>query len=261
MDYIKNILDIEESIKKILPKEAAEKITLIAAAKTQTSETVAGLFGIIGDIVENRVPEFLEHYDAINGEFSRKINREISAVNGEFSSETSREFLSNCDAADGKPIRFKWHFIGRLQTNKVKYLIGKDVLIHSLDREDLAAEINRLSLKNNVVTECLIEVNIGNEESKGGISAEAVEGFIESLERFDGIFISGLMSVLPKADAENTQRYYAELHKLFERVKTIKRKNFDCKFLSAGMSNDYKTAIAYGANMIRLGTAIFGARN
>jgi pyridoxal phosphate enzyme (YggS family) len=245
MDYIQNILDIEESIKKILPNKAdREGLILIAAAKTQTAETIAGLLGVISDIGENRVQEFLEHYDAINGKLSEKINRNFSERYGAVNEKHS----------------FKWHFIGRLQTNKVKYLIGKDVLIHSIDREDLAAEINRLSKKNNVVTECLIEVNIGKEESKGGIPTEETEKFIDSMEKFDGILISGLMSILPKGDAEETERYYAELKELFERVKKIKRKNFDCKFLSAGMSNDYKTAIAYGANMIRLGTAIFGER-
>ncbi|MDR2091076.1 MAG: YggS family pyridoxal phosphate-dependent enzyme [Clostridiales bacterium] len=224
MDCIQNILNIKERVKDIARENGtdAEKITLIAAVKTQTTAVVRSLSGVIGDAGENRVQEFLEHYD--------------------------------------EKLPFKWHFIGRLQTNKVKYLIGKNVLIHSLDRVELAREIDRLSMKNGVVTECLAEVNIGGEESKGGVSAEEFGGFIDALEGFGGIAVSGIMSVLPRGNLSETEGYYAELRELFERAKKIKRKNFDCKYLSAGMSNDYETAIKYGANMIRLGTAIFGER-
>ncbi|MDR2046451.1 MAG: YggS family pyridoxal phosphate-dependent enzyme [Clostridiales bacterium] len=225
MDYKANIEKIRSDIREVCREcgRSPDEITLIAAVKTQTSGAIAAVAGCVSDLGENRVQEFVAHY--------------------------------------AKDAPFKWHFIGRLQTNKVKYLIGKDVLIHSLDREELAKEIDRLSLKNSVITDCLVEVNIADEASKGGTSADGAEEFINGLAMRRGIRVLGLMSVLPASDnAADTERYYRALYELFVRVRNMRGGNLDCKYLSAGMSNDYKTAVKYGANMIRLGSAIFGKR-
>ncbi|MDR1906316.1 MAG: YggS family pyridoxal phosphate-dependent enzyme [Clostridiales bacterium] len=225
MDYIQNINKIKENVRRICLEYARDEkgITIVAAVKTQTSQTVKDLAGALADVGENRVQEFIEHYDAA--------------------------------------LPFRWHFIGRLQTNKVKYLIGKNVLIHSLDREDLANEINRLSVKNGIITECLAEVNMAKEETKGGVFPEDLPGFLKAAEKYKGIKVSGLMSVLPAISGGKTEEYYAALQKLFEEAKSRSyEKNIDIKYLSAGMSNDYNIAIKYGANIIRPGTVIFGER-
>ncbi|MDR1939519.1 MAG: YggS family pyridoxal phosphate-dependent enzyme [Clostridiales bacterium] len=227
MDIQKNIAEIKANIAEACKAAGRnpDEVIITAAVKTQTKETVCGLSGLISDVGENRVQEFLGHYDA------------------------------------GLP--FRWHFIGRLQTNKIKYLIGggKNVLIHSLDRAGLAEEIDAVSKRRGVVTECLVEVNIGGEESKGGISPDCTAGFIASLAEYKNIKIKGLMSVMPNADGERLAEYYKTLRALFDETKTAGGPNVDCVYLSAGMSNDYIAAIKYGANIVRLGTAIFGARS
>ncbi|MDR3263603.1 MAG: YggS family pyridoxal phosphate-dependent enzyme [Clostridiales bacterium] len=230
MDFPQKIAEIKNTVKTICAEAGtdADKVIIVAAVKTRSADDVCRLKGLINDIGENRVQEFNEHY--------------LEVVCG---AET-----------------FKWHFIGRLQTNKVKYLIEKDVLIHSLDREELAAEINRLSLKHGVITECLAEINIADEPSKGGILFDDTENFLKSLENYQNIKIKGIMSVLPAiTPEEGLDEYYIKLGGLYERIKKLSIKNLDCKYLSAGMSNDYRTALKYGANIIRLGTSIFGPRD
>jgi len=167
-----------------------------------------------------------------------------------------QEFLEKVDTAKS----IEWHFIGALQTNKVKYIIDKVDLIHSLDRIELAEEINKRAAKTGRIIECLIEVNIGNELSKGGIVKEKVFDFIRSLEKYNNIRISGIMAVMPDVSGGICEEYYSELRRIYLKAKEIRRGNAEIKYLSAGMSNDYTTAIRYGANIIRLGTAIFGPR-
>jgi len=149
-----------------------------------------------------------------------------------------------------------WHFIGRLQTNKVKYLIGKVTLIQSLDRLPLAEAIEKESAKAGVITDTLIEVNAGKEETKGGIYLETLTDFLAELSAFKSIRVRGIMTVAP-ADFEIKvlEKVYTDTYKAFEKLKSDV---FDT--LSMGMSNDYKVALSCGANMIRVGSAIFGAR-
>lgn len=151
----------------------------------------------------------------------------------------------------------EWHFIGRLQTNKVKYIIDKVKLIHSLDRDSLAKEIERQCQRNNIPRmDVLIEVNMGEEESKGGVAPEGAEKFYLSVkENYPRLNVLGLMSVMPIGAGEE---YYLQIKNLYDKINVTGGGSF--KYLSVGMTDDYMTAIKYGANMIRLGTALFGQR-
>lgn len=200
-----------------------EHITLIAATKTQSKEVVDEFMSIAPDIVlgENRVQELIEKYDD----------------------------------------RYVWHMIGQLQTNKVKYIIDKVALIHSLDRIELAKEIEKQATKHDKIQPCLVEVNMGAELTKGGVAPGGVLDFIKSLEGFKHIRIEGIMSVLPNlGDDSKLHEICEELQNIYNSAKEIVQDNVEIKYLSAGMSNDYKIALAHGANMIRLGRAIFGER-
>ena len=217
---------IEENVKTLLQELEAgnpfgEKITLVTATKTRTAEEInRAIRAGINDIGENRVQEFRDKFEEVVGG-----NR---------------------------------HFIGHLQTNKVKYLIGKTHLYHSVDRDELAAELANRSRRAGIRSDILVQINIGCEESKGGYPLE--EGFETCLRlaQTAGLRVRGLMAMLPLSDDES---YLAELcdrmRALYERLKA-QIDGFD--YLSMGMSGDWRLCVAHGANMIRLGTAIFGAR-
>ncbi len=217
------MVDIQ-SIQKIRGAIAkiGRDVTVVAAAKTRTKEEIDELMRIAPDFVlgENRVQEFRQMYD---------------------------------DA-------YKWHFIGQLQTNKVKYLVGKVDLIHSLDRIELADEIERRATKSNLVQDCLVEVNMGSEISKGGVAPSVAIEFIKSLSNYSHIRVRGLMSVLPVCEENELRVLYASLEKLYNETKTLKQGNLEVDILSAGMTDDYEIALEYGSNMIRVGRALFGAR-
>ncbi len=153
------------------------------------------------------------------------------------------------------------HFIGVLQLNKVKYLVGKADLIQSVDRPELVNEINRRAEKLNLVQNILIEVNIGGEEQKSGISPEALPELLKIISDMSGIFVKGLMCVPPAGDEESTRPYFARMRELFESMKTYNGRNISMDELSMGMSGDYKAAIAEGATYIRIGSGIFGPRD
>ena len=198
-------------------------VTVVAAAKTRTREEIDALMSYAPDFVlgENRVQEFRDAYNPA----------------------------------------YKWHFIGQLQTNKVKYIIGKVALIHSLDRIELADEIERRAEKCGVVQDCLVEVNMGSEISKGGVAPECAAEFVGSLRDYRHIRVRGLMSVLPAlGDTPELRRLYADLQSLYCEVREIRQNNAEIDFLSAGMTGDYAVALEYGANIIRIGRAIFGER-
>lgn len=198
-------------------------VTLIAATKTQSKSVVDEFMSIAPDFIlgENRAQELVEKYDD----------------------------------------RYTWHFIGQLQTNKVKYVVDKVGLIHSLDRVELAKEIEKQANKICKVQPCLVEINMGAEITKGGVSPDAAVDFINSLAEFPHIRIEGIMSVLPNiGECKELHDMFDKLQCVFESAKRIVQSNVDIKYLSAGMSNDYKTALAHGANMIRLGRALFGER-
>ena len=214
-----------DALKKVREQVAEQdrEIILVGATKTQDKTVIDEFMSIAPDFVlgENRVQELLDKYDSA----------------------------------------YKWHFIGRLQRNKVKYIIDKVELIHSLDRLVLADEIERQAQKHSKVQGCLVEINIGGEESKGGVAPEDVEEFIRSLSNHTHIKIEGIMSVLPNVDTAELEALYDKLDDVFDKVKKIEQSNVDVKYLSAGMSGDYEIALHHKSNVIRLGKLIFGERN
>lgn len=214
-----------EALKKIREQVAlaGREITLVGATKTQSKAIVDEFMGVAPDfeLGENRVQELLDKYDS----------------------------------------SYKWHFIGRLQRNKVKSIIDKVVLIHSLDRIELADEIEKQASKQCKVQNCLVEINIGDEASKGGVAPEKVEEFILSLKNYSHIKIEGIMSVLPNVDTAELEALYDKLDDIFDNVKKIQQSNVDVKYLSAGMSGDYEVALRHKSNILRLGKVIFGERS
>lgn len=154
----------------------------------------------------------------------------------------------------------RWHFIGQLQTNKVKYIVDKVELIHSVDRLSLLQEIDRQAKKHGKVQDILIEVNIGGEEKKGGVAPAEVIDFAKEVDKYPSVRLKGLMSVLPNVEKEALNAFYLQLNKLYDTLKQTRLDNADIRYLSAGMSNDYDVAVKYGANIVRLGRALFGER-
>lgn len=154
----------------------------------------------------------------------------------------------------------RWHFIGQLQTNKVKYIVDKVELIHSVDRLSLLQEIDRQAKKHGKVQDILIEVNIGGEEKKGGVAPAEVIDFAKEVDKYSSVRLKGLMSVLPNVEKDALDAFYLQLSKLYDTLKQTRLDNADIRYLSAGMSNDYDVAVKYGANIVRLGRALFGER-
>lgn len=218
---------IEQNVKALLEElkdgnAYGEKVTLVVATKTRTAEEInRAIRAGVTDIGENRVQEFREKYDAVCG-----ANR---------------------------------HFIGHLQTNKIKYLVGKTDLYHSVDRDELAEALSERSCRAGVVSDILIQINIGNEESKGGYPLAEGSAVMKRLALLSGLRVRGFMAMLPLSDDET---YLAslcdEMRALFERARATDQ---NISYLSMGMSGDYKLCLKHGANMVRLGTAIFGHRN
>ncbi len=199
------------------------KVALIAATKTQTTEIVDKFMSLAPDFClgENRVQELMAKYNP----------------------------------------SYRWHFIGQLQTNKVKYIIDKVDLIQSLDRDELAREIEKQATKCGKIQDCLVEVNMGAEITKGGVAPDDVVRFVKSLEKYPHIRVKGLMSVLPNlGDTPKLHTLYESLYDLYEDLKHISVENTDIEYLSMGMSNDYKIALQHGSNMLRLGRVLFGER-
>ena len=219
-DIIKNVEEIKKKIEGKNP--FSEKVTLVAATKMQTAEAInAAIEGGVDAIAENKPQEFRDKND----------------------------FINPCPR----------HFIGHLQTNKVKYLVGKVELFHSCDRDDLAFEIARLSLKNKVVSNVLMQVNIGEESSKGGYPLKDAKEAFFKLSNLQGINLKGFMAMLPESDNEQYLRSLArEMRTLFE---WGKEQGSEIEFLSMGMSGDYMLCIEEGSNMIRVGSTIFGSRD
>jgi len=189
----------------------------------------------------------------------KRANEAIEAGLNNLGENRVQEFMNKYEQMDNSNIN--WHIIGHLQTNKVKYIINKVKLIHSLESLSLAEEINKRSKQNGVVTEVLIELNIGEEESKFGIKNNELIDFIKSVENLEYIKIVGLMTVAPYAENKEDVRWvFKEMKNLYDVVSNISFKNVQMKYLSMGMTNDYDVAIEEGSNVIRIGTAIFGSR-
>ena len=203
---------------------AAPSVLLLGVTKTQTIEKMrqAEAAGIT-DFGENRVQEMMSKYD------------EFPQIN--------------------------WHLIGHLQTNKVKYIIGKTVLIHSLDSIALAQEIEKRSAAADLVTNALVQINIAEEETKSGIHEDELADFLQAMADYPHLRIQGLMTIGPHVEApEEIRPVFAELRKLFEREKQKALPHLDLRYLSMGMSYDYPIAVEEGANIVRVGSSIFGAR-
>lgn len=207
-------------------KQISKDATIVAATKTVSPEVMNLIKSELGiDIVgENKVQELLSKYD----------------------------MATKCE---------HWHFIGQLQSNKVKYIADKVELIQSCDRFSLCEEIERQCAKLNKKMDVLVEVNMAGEVTKGGVCAENAVEFVESLTKFEHIKVKGLMSVLPNLDDKTALKfYYKKLFNTFEELKRAKIEGADIEILSAGMSGDYELALESGANMVRLGSALFGKR-
>lgn len=159
--------------------------------------------------------------------------------------------------------KIRWHQIGSLQTNKVKYIIDKVCMIHSLDRKGLAEEIDKRANKAGRVIDCLVQVNISGEESKHGMSREEVEPFVRLVaDKYPNIKIKGLMTMAPfDAEKDEIRKVFRDLKELSDEINNMNIENVEMKELSMGMTNDFEIAVEEGATMVRVGTAIFGKRN
>ncbi len=203
-----------------------EDITLLAATKTVEPVFINYAISLgLKFIGENKVQELLSKYEEYD--------------------------LNNADL----------HFIGHLQTNKVRQLVGKVSMIQSVDSFRLAKEISNRSAQNDVITDILIEVNIGREENKSGVLPEDLNKLIEEISPLGSLRVKGLMSVPPICDSKKEiSEYFDQMYKIFVDISSKTSDNINMDILSMGMSEDYKEAILSGANMVRVGSALFGTR-
>ncbi len=217
---------IEKNLKRIFADLDGSNTQLIAVTKTRTTEEINHAIHCgVKHIGENRVQELLAKYDEIE--------------------------------KDGVTI----HLIGRLQTNKVKYIIDKVDLIHSVDSLKLANEISKRAEQIGKIQNVLVEVNIGNEESKGGILPDELEDFLKSASAYKNIKICGLMCIPPIATEKHQNReHFLKMQELFVDIREKKLDNIYMDILSMGMSDDYQDAIDANSSFVRIGRGIFGAR-
>ena len=223
-----NLQEVEQRIADACRRAGRkrEEVTLIAVSKTKPADMLKEAYDLgVRVFGENKVQELTEKYDLL-------------------------------------PDDIRWHMIGHLQTNKVKYLIGKTELIHSVDSLKLAKVIEKESEKKECITDILVEVNVAEEESKFGLKMEEVIPFIENAAQFPHINVRGLMTIAPFVEnPEKNRTIFADLHKLYVDIKEKNIDNGTVNILSMGMTNDFEVAIEEGATMVRIGTGIFGARN
>ena len=223
-----NLANVEKNIEQACKNagRSRDEVTLIAVSKTKPVEMLQEIYDEnIRDFGENKVQEL-------------------------------------CSKMEQLPSDIRWHMIGHLQRNKVKYIVGKVELIHSVDTYRLAEEINIQAKKQNVIVPILVEVNIAHEESKFGISAEDAILLVEEISKLGNIRITGLMTIAPYVENPEDNRLY--FRKIKQLSVDITNKNIDNVFmeiLSMGMTGDYMVAIEEGATMVRVGTGIFGERN
>lgn len=223
-----NLANVEKNIEQACKNagRSRDEVTLIAVSKTKPVEMLQEIYDEnIRDFGENKVQEL-------------------------------------CSKMEQLPSDIRWHMIGHLQRNKVKYIVGKVELIHSVDTYRLAEEINIQAKKQNVIVPILVEVNIAHEESKFGISAEDAILLVEEISKLENIRIKGLMTIAPYVENPEDNRLY--FRKIKQLSVDITNKNIDNVFmeiLSLGMTGDYMVAIEEGATMVRVGTGIFGERN
>lgn len=223
-----NLQQVEENIKKACERSGRDRadVTLIAVSKTKPVEMLQTIYDCgVRDFGENKVQEM-------------------------------------CDKMEVLPGDIKWHMIGHLQTNKVKYIVGKTELIHSVDSVHLAAEIQKQAVKKDVIVPILIEVNIAEEESKFGIHKEDTIAMVRQIAGMDHLRIKGLMTIAPFVEnAEDNRPYFREIKQLSVDIKNQNIDNVNMDVLSMGMTGDYEVAVEEGATLVRVGTGIFGERN
>lgn len=208
-----------------LKSEIPNDVTLVSVSKTRTVEEIKAVYEIgERDFGENKVQEIMDKYEQL-------------------------------------PKDIRWHLIGHLQRNKVKYIVGKVHLIHSLDSVRLLEEIEKQYSKSNLVADTLIQINIGREESKTGILVEDLEELLVTCEKCNNVKVKGIMATIPIGDEESSMNYFVKTREIFEELKKKEYRNITMETLSIGMSNDYKVALAAGSTMVRIGTGIFGKRN
>lgn len=155
----------------------------------------------------------------------------------------------------------KWHLIGKLQTNKVKYIVGKVHLIQSLSSVKLLNKIEELYSREDLIANTLIQINIGREDNKSGVLLDDLEELIENVEKCNHVKVKGIMVIIPKGDEESNRNYFRKTYEIFSNLKEREFKNITMDTLSMGMTHDYKIAVEEGSNMVRVGTGIFGERN
>ncbi len=223
-----NLLEVEEKIRLACERSERnpDEVTLIAVSKTKPMEM---------------------------------IEEAIACGKREFGENKAQEMKEKCDSL---PEDIKWHFIGHLQTNKVKYVVGRAYLIHSVDSYHLAEAIEAESAKKDVISHILIEVNVAQEESKFGLKTDETLSLVEKVAKLPHIRIDGLMTIAPFVEnAQNNRSVFCELRKLSVDIKEKNIDNVSMNVLSMGMTNDYEVAIEEGATYVRVGTAIFGERD
>ena len=223
-----NLKEVEAKIEAACKRAGRDRseVTLIAVSKTKPVEMLEEAYGIgIREFGENKVQEMMDKYEVM-------------------------------------PKDIHWHMIGHLQRNKVKYLMGKAALIHSVDSLRLAEEISAQSVKHEVTTDILIEVNIAGEETKFGTDREEAIALVEAAAKLPNIHSCGLMTIAPVVEnSEDNRKYFQQIRQLSVDIKEKNIDNVDMRILSMGMTGDYEVAIEEGATMVRVGTGIFGARN
>lgn len=207
-------------------RKTRDDITFLSATKTVEPEYINYAISLgLSYIGENKVQELLSKYDQYN--------------------------LENCSL----------QFIGHLQSNKVRQIVGKVDLIQSIDSMKLAKEVSKCSLKNNITSDILVEVNIGKEENKSGVMPEMLEELVEEISTLPAVNVKGLMTIPPICEKKDEiRRYFEKMNRLFLDISSKKLDNVSMDILSMGMSSDYYEAILEGANMVRIGSALFGKR-
>ena len=228
MDYSyidRNVADIRARMKAAAERAGrADEVLLLAAIKSADVGEIKYLHEALGvnDVGENRVQQLMERYEQIK---SDSLNI---------------------------------HFIGKLQTNKVKYIIDKVCMIHSLDSVKLAAQIDTQAKKHGIVMDVLVEVNSGEEENKSGVMPDEVEAFCEEILRFDSIRLRGFMTMAPKCEKkEEYCKYFSKTYQLVLDIWTKKLHNIDRPIISMGMSESFEEAIECGSDVVRVGRALF----
>lgn len=228
MELENNLRQVEENIRKACAKagRSRSEVTLIAVSKTKPVEMLQTIYDLgPRDFGENKVQEMCEKMEVL-------------------------------------PQDIRWHMIGHLQTNKVKYIVGKTALIHSVDSLHLAEEIEKQAAKRNLCVPILIEVNIAKEESKFGIHKEETVALVRQIARLPHLQIKGLMTIAPFVEnPEDNREYFKQIRQLSVDIAGQNIDNINMDVLSMGMTGDYMVAIEEGATMVRVGTGIFGERN